>query len=202
MNPTSTNPSPTDQIRNALPPTNPTDLHSDATAGPDRWAPSTHAHSGDLIVFNIGMTINKPHRPDLWWPVVAAMPKMIAELSRNRAAADRGEAEDLGFLAASPLIGGRGPWVVQYWRSTEHLYAYAHDRTAEHLPAWRAFNKAARRHPGAAGVWHETYSVPASGIETIYSNGARVGLGAATGTVPVLKRGRSARERLGGAAAH
>lgn len=171
--------------------------HTDPTAAPARLAPSTHAHSGDVVVFNIGMTVAKPHRPDLWLPVFTAMPKMLAELFRNRAAADRGEAEDLGFLGAATLMGGKGPWVVQYWRSTEQLYAYAHDRTAAHLPAWRAFNSAARRHPGAVGIWHETFSVPANGIETLYSNGAKIGLGAATGTIPVLRRGRTARERLG-----
>ena len=157
----------------------------------------THGHEGDLVVFHIGMTVHKPHRPDLWWPVFVAMPGMLAELSRNRAAAERGEAEDLGFLGASTLIGRRGPWVVQYWRSTDHLYAYATSAEARHLPAWRRFNRAAREHPGAVGIWHETFAVPAAGIETIYGNGAKVGLGAATGTVAATRRGRGARERLG-----
>ena len=31
--------------------------------------------------------------------------------------------------------------MVSYWKSTEHLLAYAKMRSAEHLPAWRAFNK-------------------------------------------------------------
>ncbi|GAB97398.1 hypothetical protein BJY21_001848 [Kineosphaera limosa] len=158
----------------------------------------THAHEGDLVVFHIGMTIRKPHRPDLWLPVFAAMPKMLAELHRNKAQAARGEADDLGFLGADTLFGGKGPWVVQYWRSVEHLYAYAHLRDHAHVPAWRAFNNAARRHPGAVGIWHETYVVPAGGVETFYGNGAGVGLGAATGLVEATRRGRGARERLGG----
>lgn len=157
----------------------------------------THAYEGDLVVFHIGMTVRAWHRPDLWGPVVVAMPRMIAELSRNRAAADRGEAEDLGFLWAETMIGGSGPWVVQYWRSTDHLYAYAKNADAAHLPAWRAFNRAARKHPGAVGIWHETYAVPASGIETFYGNGAVVGLGRVGGTVDVARRGVTARERLG-----
>ena len=157
----------------------------------------THAHDGEIVVFHIGMTIAKPHRVDLWWPVFTAMPRMLAELERNRAAAARGEAEDLGFLGATTLLGRRGPWVVQYWRSTEHLYRYASARDRAHLPAWKRFNTAARKHPGAVGIWHETYAAPAGHVETIYGNGAVIGLGAATGTVPVRQRGRAARERIG-----
>lgn len=157
----------------------------------------THAHDGDLVVFHIGMTIRKPHRPDQWLPVLTAMPAMLAELARNKAEAARGEAADLGLLGAEPLLGGKGPWVVQYWRSVEQLYAYASLRDGAHVPAWRAFNKAARAHPEAVGIWHETFVVPAGGVETIYANGARIGLGAATGTVPAQHRGRAARDRLG-----
>lgn len=157
----------------------------------------THAHEGDLVVFQIGMTIRKPHRPDLWWPVLQAMPPMLTELHRNKAAAERGEAQDLGFLGASTLLGAKGPWVVQYWRSVEHLYAYAHASEQSHIPAWRAFNQAARKHPKGVGVWHEPNVVPAGGIETIYANGALVGLAAATGAAPAGRRGQGARERLG-----
>lgn len=162
--------------------------------------PTTHAldTSQGLVVFHIGMTIRKPHRPDLWAPVAAAMPRMLAELHRAKDAATAGRGTDLGFLGASTLLGARGPWVVQYWRSVEGLYAYAHDADQEHLPAWRAFNRASRRHPDAVGIWHETYAVRPGGVETVYVGGACVGLGAATGTVPVERRGRTARERLDG----
>lgn len=158
--------------------------------------PLTHAYEGDVVVFNIGMTIHALHRLDVWMPVAAAMPKMLTELYRNRAAADRGESDDLGFLGAASHLTRKGPATVQYWKSSEQLYAYAHDTTAAHLPAWRAFNRAARAHPGVVGVWHETFVVPAENIETIYVNGAVVGLGAMTGLVPVERRGRTARERL------
>lgn len=169
-----------------------------AAAADSRRPPNlTHAAVDDLVVFHIGMTVRAPWRPDLWGPVAAAMPRMLAELHRNRAAAERGEAEDLGFLGAETLLGPKGPWVVQYWRSTAHLYAYARMSTAEHLPAWKAFNKAARKHPGAVGIWHETYAVPANGIETFYGNGAQVGLAAAVGSAPLSSRGRTAAQRLG-----
>lgn len=157
----------------------------------------THAHQGPVVVFHIGMTIRKPHRADLWGPVLVAMPRMISELTRNRAAAAHGEEEDLGFLGADYALGPRGPWVSQYWRSTEQLYAYAREAGRAHLPAWRAFHAATRRAPGAVGIWHETFAVPADGIETLYGNGAREGLGRAAGTVALARRGVTARERLG-----
>lgn len=157
----------------------------------------THAFEDDVVVFNIGMTIRKPHRPDLWGPVFVAMPRMLAELTRNREAARRGDATDLGFLGAYNLIGAKGPWAVQYWRTPEQLYAYAAATDAAHLPAWRKFNQAARKHPDAVGVWHETFAVPADRIECIYVGGARIGLGGLTGTVEVGRRGQRARERLG-----
>ena len=158
--------------------------------------PTTHAHEGELVVFNIGMTVRRWWRPDLWLPAFFAMPRMIAELSRNKAAAERGEEEHLGFLGADTLFGAKGPWVVQYWRSIDDLYAYASSRDAKHLPAWRRFNAMARKHPGAVGIWHETFAVPAGGIETFYGAGASVGLAAATGAIPAERRGREARERL------
>lgn len=164
----------------------------------DRFAPTTHAHDDAIVVFHIGMTIRRWYRPDLWLPVLLAMPRMLAELERNKAAAARGEEEDLGFLGATTLLGSKGPWVVQWWRSTEQLYAYARRPESAHLPAWRAFNAAARRSPGAVGIWHETYAVPAGQVESLYANGATIGLGRVTGTVPVMRRGRRAGERLGG----
>lgn len=78
---------------------------------------------------------------------------------------------------------------MQYWRSTDHVYRYASPADARHLPAWKTFNAVARKHPGAVGIWHETFAVPASGIETLYGNGAVMGLGAATGTIEATRRG-------------
>ena len=158
---------------------------------------TTHAWDGDLVVFHIGMVFRRLHRPDQWMPVFTAMPRMLAELERNRAAAARGEAEDLGFLGATTLFGAKGPTVIQWWRSTEQLYAYASSPDGAHLPAWRAFNQAVRKNPGAVGIWHETYAVPAGSVETIYGGAEKVGLGGIVGTVPVERRGRAARERLG-----
>ncbi len=75
-----------------------------------RW---THAHTGDLTVFLIGMRINRLWRPDAWLPTLAAMGPMLAELSTD---------PDSGFLGYQLLLGRRGPTVIQYWRRTEDVY--------------------------------------------------------------------------------
>ena len=146
----------------------------------------THDYDGDLVVFLIGMGINKPWRPDLWLPVFLAMPAMLAELSKDK---------DSGLLGYRLTFGAGGPLLVQYWNSHEKLYRYASDRNAAHRPAWAAFNRRARNAPGAVGVWHETYLVERA--ESVYSGMPVTGLAAATSSVPVARRGQTAVERLG-----
>ena len=146
----------------------------------------THDYDGELVVYLIGMRINKAWRPDLWLPVFNAMPKMLAELSKDK---------DSGLLGYRLTLGAGGPLVVQYWSSHEKLYAYASERNAAHRPAWAAFNRLARKAPGAVGIWHETYLVERA--ETIYAGMPVSGLAAATSAVPVARRGETAAERLG-----
>lgn len=157
----------------------------------------THAHEGPLAVFLIGMTVNKPWRPDVWLPTFRAMTPMLRELHANRAAAARGETPWWGFFHAHTMVGARGPTVVQYWRSAEDVFRYASDPDAEHRPAWREYSRRARQHPDVVGIWHETYAVPAGGHETIYQAVGELGLGRVAGTVPVGRRGERARDRLG-----
>jgi hypothetical protein len=146
----------------------------------------THAYDGDLVVFLIGMRINKPWRPDLWMPVFFTMPAMLAELSKDN---------DSGLMGYRLTFGAGGPLLVQYWNSHEKLYGYASDRNAAHRPAWAKFNRLARKAPGAVGIWHETYLVERA--ESIYSGMPVSGLAAATTSVPVARRGDTAVERLG-----
>ena len=146
----------------------------------------THEYDGELVVFLIGMRINKPWRPDLWLPVFLAMPKMLAELSKDK---------NSGLLGYRLSMGSGGPFVVQYWNSIEKLYAYASDRNATHRPAWAAFNRRAHKGPGTVGIWHETYLVDRA--ESIYFGMPAFGLAAATSSAPVARRGETATERLG-----
>jgi hypothetical protein len=136
----------------------------------------THQHEGELVVFMIGMTINKPWRPDLWWPPFRTMPKMLRELS---------DAEDSGLLGHRLLLEGRNPTLVQYWDSLDKLYTYASERTAEHWPAWRRFNRLAHRATEAVGIWHETYLTRYA--ETVYVNTPELGLAKVTEAVPLTR---------------
>jgi Domain of unknown function (DUF4188) len=156
----------------------------------------THGYAGGLAVFLIGMRVNRWWRIDQWLPTAVSMPKMLKELHSAKAAAERGEGEHPGFLGHRLLIGGRGPTVVQYWRTVEDIYTYASSADHEHRPAWAAFNARARRTPGVVGIWHETFAVPAGGHESIYVSMPLTGLAAATTAVPVARRGDSARERM------
>jgi hypothetical protein len=130
---------------------------------------------GDFVVFLIGMRVNRPLQVRKWLPVFTAMPRMLRELERDPAS---------GFLGAAQGFLTTGPVVVQYWRSFEHLERYARDPDAEHLPAWRRFNQAARG-TGAVGIWHETYRVRAGEYETIYSDMPRIGLARAAEHRPI-----------------
>ena len=145
----------------------------------------THDYDGELVVFLIGMRVNKPWRPDQWLPVFNAMPRMLAELSRD---------PESGFLGYRIALEAGGPLLVQYWSSAEKLDAYASAAGASHRPAWTRFNQLARRAPGAVGIWHETYLVDRA--ETIYSGMPPSGLAKATRSVPVARRGERSRERL------
>ena len=146
---------------------------------------TTHDHDGPLVLFLIGMRINRPWRPDLWLPVFGAMPRMLAELS-----ADPGS----GLLGHRTVLDAAGPTVIQWWSSQEKLYAYASDRDAQHRPAWTAFNARARRAPGAVGIWHETYVVDR--VESIYLGMPPWGLAKATSVVPVGRNADRAASRL------
>jgi hypothetical protein len=138
---------------------------------------------GDFVVFLIGMRINKPWKLHKWLPVFLAMPRMIKEL--------RAQPES-GFLGA--ILGVKV--IVQYWRSFEHLEAYARSKDSQHWPAWVAFNKRMGNSRGDVGIWHETYLVPAGRYEAVYSGMPPFGLGQAGTLVPATGRRESARGRI------
>ena len=141
---------------------------------------------GDFVIFLIGMQVHKLWKVWKWFPVMSAMPRMLMELGKN---------PDLGLLHSKTFFSLRSPYLVQYWRSFEHLHAYSVSRDHEHLPAWKAFNKAIGSE-GDVGIWHETYLVRAGEYETVYGNVPAQGLGAASELKPADGRNRSAKGRL------
>lgn len=141
---------------------------------------------GDFVVFLIGMRINKLWKVWKWWPVAAAMPRMLFELMAK---------PELGLLHARTHFGLRNIMVVQYWRSFQALHDYAVNAEAAHLPAWRAFNKAIASN-GDVGIWHETFLVPAGAHESVYNNMPLFGLALAGESVPATGQRKSAKGRL------
>ncbi len=130
---------------------------------------------GDFVVFLIGMRINRPWKLLRWLPIAASMPRMVGELERDPSS---------GFLGATQGLWTTGPSLVQYWRSFADLERYARDPGAQHLPAWRSFNRRVRA-SADVGIWHETYRVRAGEYEAIYANMPRVGLARMGEHVPV-----------------
>jgi hypothetical protein len=148
---------------------------------PGRW---TAQIEGDFVVFLIGARINSK------WQAFRA----IADLGGRR-----GMGHMLKYLTDHPekgLLGyeSAGFTVIQYWRSFEHLEAFAKDDSDPHLAAWRNYWKRVQR-SARTGIWHETYLVRGGEYEAIYGNMPAHGLGKATSLIP-LSEASSARHRL------
>jgi hypothetical protein len=138
----------------------------------------------DFVVFIIGARINSK---------LHAL-KAIADLGGRRSMNYM-----LKYLTAHPekgLLGYQtgGFTTIQYWRSFEHLEAFAKDTDDPHLEAWRNYWKRVGK-DARTGIWHETYLVRAGEYEAIYGNMPPHGLAKASRLVPV--HGQSgARQRL------
>ena len=142
---------------------------------------------GDFVVFLIGMRINKLWKITKWLPPFLAMPRMIKELEKL-------PSEDTGFLGHN----GIGSTTIQYWRSFDHLEAYARAQENKHFPAWTAFNKRMKNARGDVGIWHETYLVKSGQYEAIYSGMPEYGLGRVSKLVPATGNRNEARQRMAG----
>jgi Domain of unknown function (DUF4188) len=140
----------------------------------------------EVVVFLIGMRVNRPWKLAQWWPVFTAMPKMLRYLQQHPEKGLLGYHQ--AFLPA--------PVLVQYWRSFADLERFARDGDDPHLEPWRQFNRRIGA-SGDVGIWHETYRVRTADIETIYGNMAPTGLAAAVGMVPVQRGRDSAGARIG-----
>lgn len=139
-----------------------------------------------ITVFLIGM------RPNRWWKigkvsrVAAAMPRMLQHLATDPAA---------GMLGYEQWFG-RTTMLLTYWESPEHLRKFAADKESPHLEPWRRFMKELSG-TGDVGIWHETYQVPTTGIETVYNGMPLFGLAKATTHVPIGVRNNTAKQRMG-----
>jgi hypothetical protein len=141
---------------------------------------------GDFVVFLIGMRINTPWKLRDWTFVARAMPKMLKELEAQ---------PDLGYLGGNQTLMYGSLATVQFWRSFDDLERYARNPQAEHLPAWREFNRRIRDNANV-GIWHETYRVRAGEYEAIYGNMPQVGLAGVGEHAPLGSTSTAAR-RIG-----
>jgi hypothetical protein len=140
-----------------------------------------------VVVFLVGMRVNRLWKLHRWLPVAAAMPRMLRQLADD---------SESGLLGTRTVVGWRTITVIQYWDSVASLTEYARDPASEHLPAWVDYN----REVGGSddvGIWHETYRVDPSDTESVYRNVPAFGLGAAVGTREATGEAESAARRLG-----
>lgn len=139
-----------------------------------------------VTVFLIGMRANR------WWKlravgkVASAMPPMLRHLASDLQS---------GMLGFEQWLG-RTTVLVSYWESPEHLRKFAADREAPHLEPWRRFMKEMAGRADV-GIWHETYQVPAGGIEAVYSGMPLFGLAKATSHVRIGPGTNTANQRMG-----
>jgi hypothetical protein len=150
-----------------------------------RW---TADIEGDFVVFIIGARINNKLHPI----------KALRDLGGKR-----GMQYMLKYLTQHPekgLLGyqSAGLTTIQYWRSFDHLEAFAKDQDDPHLQPWRDFWKRLGKDT-RTGIWHETYLVRAGEYEAIYGNMPATGLAKASNLVPVAES-VTARQRLKAAA--
>jgi hypothetical protein len=138
---------------------------------------------GDFVVFLIGASPSKLH-----------LVRSLIDLGGRR-----GMKHMLDYLVAHPEKGLLGyqlgmPVIVQYWRSFEHLEAFARDAADPHLAVWRNYWRRVGN-SGRTGIWHETYLVRAGEYEAIYGNMPPFGLGKA-GRLVLLSESSRARHRI------
>jgi hypothetical protein len=150
-----------------------------------RWSAEIE---GDFVVFIIGARINSK------WHALRAL---------NDLGGRKGMNHMLKYLTSHPekgLLGYEtmGFTIVQYWRSFDHLEAFAKDAEDPHLQVWRNYWRRVGKST-RTGIWHETFLVRDGEYEAIYGNVPARGLGKASRLVPVAES-TSARQRLKAAA--
>lgn len=138
--------------------------------------------AGELVVFIIGMRVNKPWKLHRWLPVFFAMPRMLASLAKH---------PEYGLLhARTYFLPNGGHLVLAVVRGSGAARPGEHD---PHLAGWRRFNTKIAN-SGDVGIFHETYRVQPETTESVYANMPAIELAAATSHVPVGRH--SARARL------
>lgn len=141
----------------------------------------------EFVVLLIGMRINRWWKVHKWLPVALSMRRMVRQLGALRSST--------GYLGGEYRTVGNPIVFVQYWRSYDHLEAYASNRELAHLPMWAWFFKAIAL-GGDVGIYHEAYRIAPGNYESVYLNMPRFGLGRVFPLVPAARGLRSSRSRM------
>jgi hypothetical protein len=139
-----------------------------------------------VVVFLIGMRINRLRAVRKWLPVMREMGPMLKTLYQH---------PEKGLLHAETFLMWRGIMQVQYWRSFEALERFARSKDEPHAAAWQRFMRNVGG-DGTVGIFHETYVIQPGAAETIYGNMPVFGLAAATEHVAATGARATARARL------
>jgi len=154
-----------------------------------RW---TAEIEGDFCVFHIGIILN------------GLIPsKELGEISKSFVAMHKeleAEPEKFGFFG-STTYSSQNRYVdlaltVQYWRSQDHLNAYARDHMGKHFPSMIWSSKVVKV-SDHIGFWHESFKVHAGEYEAIYVNCPQILMGKAGTLVKAEGKRNTARGRLG-----
>jgi hypothetical protein len=142
-----------------------------------RW---TAEIEGDFVVFIIGARVNK------WWQVHRSIADLGGRRGMNHMLRYLTEHPEKGLLAYETM----GFANVQYWRSFEHLEAFAKDTDDPHLAVWRNYWKRLGK-DDRTGVWHETYLVRSGDYECVYDHVPTRGLATAGRLVKMSESSRA-----------
>ena len=139
----------------------------------------------ELCLIRLGLMVLKPSG----WPFMLKMGRGI------EAAGKQPEAVSGGLLHSERMfVSLRHVVILQYWASFDQLEAWSHREP--HAEWWRRAN-ARMRTRGDFGIYHESYLVPRSRIESIYLNCPPVGLATFGATGPAEGTMTTSRDRLG-----
>jgi hypothetical protein len=144
---------------------------------------------GDFVVFLIGMRINELWKPRRWPRHLRTMPRMLKEL--EAAPAEHGF---LGYTNLGLLS------LIQYWRSFDHLEAYARAGDKQHWPAWPEFNRLMKDSAATSASGTRPISSELASTKNIYNGMPLMGLAKAARLADVTGDAEAARGRLGAVA--
>jgi len=142
---------------------------------------------GDFVVFMTSMRINRYWKVHKWWPNVRANIRVLSALTKHK--------EQIGFLGGHIWIGLRGPLVITYFRSLEHLERFANDSAQPHVKEWHDYFRRIGDSADVA-VWHEMFAVRSGEWEAVYDYMPHpIGLARAGEYVPIARKGDKSRHR-------